>query len=86
MAQLFYIKGQGHFETQEGKLVNYPINKLIVCNENNEELEIKLDKTSNRILPFMFTLEESDRIYVTESGDECKLYFLKEKLALDERE
>lgn len=85
MAQILYIKGQGHFETEDGKTVNYPINKLVLCNTHGEQLEIKLDKLSNRILPFMFNLEESDQVYVTESGDECDLYYLKEKIALDEK-
>lgn len=77
MTKLNIMLGEGSFET-DGKLVKYPIRKLLVTNSLNEQVEIKLDKTSWRIIGFMYDLQD-EGITEDENGVQCSLFLLKEK-------
>lgn len=77
MTTLRIMLGEGSFET-DGKLVKYPIKKLLVTNSNNEQVEIKLDKTSYRILSFMYDFQD-EGLTEDENGVQCSLFCLREK-------
>lgn len=77
MTKLAIMQGEGSFET-DGKLVKYPIKKLLVTNSLGEQVEVKLDKTSYRILGFMYDFVD-DGITEDENGVQCSLFLLKEK-------
>ena len=76
--RVFYIKGKNLFTDNEGKSVEYQINKLVLGNEQGNTIEIKLDKMTKKLLPFMFYLSPTDERYVDETGAECEVYRLSE--------
>lgn len=77
MTTLRVMQGEGSFET-DGKLVKYPIRKLLLTNALNEQVEVKLDKTSWRIIGFMYDFQD-EGITEDENGVQCSLFILKEK-------
>lgn len=81
MTTLAIMQGEGSFET-DGKIVKYPIKKLLITNSLNEQVEVKLDKTSYRILGFMYDFQD-DGITEDENGVQCSLFLLREKNEVD---
>lgn len=74
--QIFQIKGNGHFTSNEGKEVSYPINKLVVQNSRGDSLEFKLDKTQKMLLPYLFNQKPSGTLTEDEAGNEVEVIYL----------
>lgn len=77
MTTLRAMLGEGSFE-KDGKLIKYPIKKLLITNALREQVELKIDKTSWRILGFMYDFKD-EGIIEDENGVQCSLFLLKEK-------
>lgn len=76
--RLFYIQGTG--KIYEGdKITPYPVNKLVLQNKKGDEVEIKLDKTVKRILPYMFNVVPDGSKTEDENGVECEVFTLNEE-------
>lgn len=76
--RLFLIKGNGTFTDETGVSRKYPINKLVLCNERHQEMEIKLDKNCRRFLTYLFNLIPQDTKYEDENGVQCDVFELAE--------
>lgn len=73
-----YITGVGKFINENGEQ-KYQVHKLRIYNEAGQDVELKLDKTSRRILGFMFDFQELEELTEDENGVQCTIYQLKDK-------
>ena len=76
MPKVAIIKGTGSFSGDVE--VHYPIYKLVLFNKQGNSLEIKLDKLTKKMLPFMFNLVENESDFEDDNGNVCKLYTMEE--------
>ena len=79
--QVYLLKGKGSFTDNEGKEVIYPISKLVLANSQGDSLEIKMDKTTKRLLPYIFKIVPSNELTEDEAGNQVEIHYLKEKFA-----
>lgn len=77
-----YATGKGHFTDNEGKDVVFPINLLILSN-GTSTIEIKLDKISNKLLPYMFDMTPTDMVYESDNGYQLEHFYLNDKNSVD---
>lgn len=80
--KISYATGKGHFTDNEGKDVVFPVNLLVLSN-GYTTIEIKLDKISNKLLPFMYDLTPTDMVYESDNGYQLDHYELSDKNSID---
>lgn len=76
------LTGEGSFTNDKGDLVKYPIRKLVIQNNEGNEVEVKLDKMAYILLSYLFDFKDEG---VTEdsNGVQCSLFLLREKNEVD---
>lgn len=76
--KLFYIQGTGKIYGEDGKITPYPVNKLVLQNKKGDETEIKIDKITKKVLPYMFNIVPDGSHTEDENGVECEVFTLNE--------
>ena len=58
--KLIHQTGFGKMNDDNGNPIEYPINRLIIRQENGAELPLKLDKTAKALFPFFVKAKTED--------------------------
>lgn len=83
MPKLAYIVGTGSMEV-DGKLINYPVHKLLIANKRGDELEVKLDKVNRKLITYIFEMKDTNTMVEDENGVQCKMFNLIDNTSYDE--
>lgn len=80
MAYIQLLRGKGTFTGNDGNTITYPIEKLVLANDAGEKVEIKLDKMTKRLIPYLFKVVKSGELVQDDNYNELELYYLEEKM------